>query len=94
MTYEMVKSALVLLALLVAMGLFIWRIYQLLWVNLRRGQPSGKFGHWWERIKGVLQYVGAQFRLFRLLVPGTAHFFIFWGFLILSLTIFKPLWRA
>ena len=91
MTYEMVKSVLVLLALLVAMGLFIWRIYQLLWVNLRRGQPSGKFGHWWERIKGVLQYVGAQFRLFRLLVPGTAHFFIFWGFLILSLTIFQAI---
>src|SRR5512136_1404896 len=91
MNYEAIKSILVLLALLVAAGIFLWRVYQLLWVNLRRGQPSGKFGKWGERIKGLLQYVAAQFRLFRILVPGTAHFFIFWGFLILSLTIFQAI---
>jgi hypothetical protein len=91
MDYAVIKSILVLLALLVAAGIFLWRVYQLLWVNLRRGQPSGKFGQWGERIKGVLQYVAAQFRLFRIFVPGTAHFFIFWGFLILSLTIFQAI---
>ncbi len=91
MDYAVIKSIVVLLALLVAAGIFLWRVYQLLWVNLRRGQPSGKFGKWGERIKGVLQYVAAQFRLFRILVPGTAHFFIFWGFLILSLTIFQAI---
>jgi Fe-S oxidoreductase len=91
MDYDAIKSILVLLALLVAAGVFLWRIYQLLWVNLRRGQPSGKFEHWGKRIKGLIQYVGAQFRLFRILVPGTAHFFIFWGFLLLSLTIFQAI---
>ncbi|HEY5156491.1 MAG TPA: (Fe-S)-binding protein [Anaerolineales bacterium] len=91
MTYDGFKSFLLLLALLVATGIFLWRAYQLLWINLRRGQPSGRFKHWGERIKGVFIYVGAQLRLFRFSVPGTAHFFIFWGFLILFLTIFQAI---
>jgi Fe-S oxidoreductase len=91
MDYGVIKSIIVLLALLVAIGIFFWRVYQLLWVILRRGQPSGKFGNWGERIKGLLQYVAAQFRLFRIFIPGTAHFFIFWGFLILALTIFQAI---
>ena len=57
MTYGMIKSAIVGIALLVALGLFAWRVYQLLWVNLHRGQSSGKFGRWGERIVGLLQYV-------------------------------------
>jgi len=91
MTYGMVKSILVLLVLLIAGGIFCWRVYQLLWVNMRQGQPSGPFKRWGERIKGLLQYVAAQFRLFRVFVPGTAHFFVFWGFLLLSLTIFQAI---
>ena len=91
MTYETIKSIVVLLALAVAVGVFIWRVYSLLWVNLQHGQPSGPFKNWGERIKGLIVYVGAQLRLFRFLVPGTAHFFIFWGFLILSLTILQAI---
>jgi heterodisulfide reductase subunit C len=91
MTYNVIKSILVLLAFLVAGGIFVWRAYQFLWINLRRGQPSGRFGRWGERIIGLIKYVAAQFKLFRFLVPGTAHFFIFWGFLILSLTIFQAI---
>ncbi|MCQ3938320.1 MAG: heterodisulfide reductase [Chloroflexi bacterium] len=91
MNYEALKSVIVLLALLTATGVFVWRAYRLLWVNLRRGQPSGRFDRWGERIKGVLVYVGAQLRLFRFLVPGTAHFFVFWGFLFLSLTILQAI---
>jgi Fe-S oxidoreductase len=91
MNYQTIKSVVVLLALLVAGGIFLWRAYQLLWVNLRRGQPSGVFRHWGERIKGLIVYVAAQFKLFRIFVPGTAHFFIFWGFLVLSLTIFQAI---
>lgn len=91
MYYESIKSVVVLLALLTASGIFFRYAYQLLWVNLRRGQPSGSFGHWGERIKGLIVFVGAQFRLFRFLVPGTAHFFIFWGFLFLSLTIMQAI---
>lgn len=92
MSYEMIKSIIVLIALLIAGGVFGWRAYQLLWVNLRRGQPSPEaFGQWGERVKDLITYVAAQWRLFRVLVPGTAHFFIFWGFLFLSLTILQAI---
>ena len=91
MSYNVLKSILVLLALLVAGGIFGQRVYRLLWVTLRRGQASGHFGHWGERIKGLIVFVGAQLRLFRFLIPGTAHFFIFWGFLLLSLTILQAI---
>jgi len=90
-TYDVIKSVLVLLALLVAGGIFLWRVYQLLWANLRLGQRSGPFKQWGDRIKGVIVYVAGQFRLFRVLIPGTGHFFIFWGFLILSLTILQAI---
>jgi Fe-S oxidoreductase len=91
MTYNMIKSILVFLALLVAGGIFLWRVFQLLWANLRLGQPSNPFKQWGKRIKGVIIYVAGQFRLFRVLIPGTGHFFIFWGFLILSLTILQAI---
>ena len=91
MSYGMLKSVLVLLGLLVAGGVFGWRVYQLLWVNLRRGQPSNVSGQWSRRIKSVLVFVAGQKRLFRFLIPGTAHFFIFWGFVILSLTILQAI---
>lgn len=91
MSYETIKSIVAILAVLVAGGIFGWRVYQLLWVKLRRGQPSGSFGQWGERIKGLLVFVGGQLRLFRFLIPGTAHFFIFWGFLILFPTILQAI---
>jgi Fe-S oxidoreductase len=91
MSYEAIKSIIVLLALLVAVAVFGMEVYQFLWVRLRQGQPSGSFGRWGERIKGVLVFVGAQWRLFRLPLPGLAHFFIFWGFILLSLTILQAL---
>jgi Fe-S oxidoreductase len=91
MSYDSIKSVLVLLALLIAGGLFFWKCYKLLWVNLRRGRPSGIFNRWSERIKALLIYVAGQKRLFRILVPGTAHFFMFWGFLILSPTILQAI---
>jgi len=91
MSYETIKSIIVLLALLTATGIFIRYIWQLLWINLRRGQPSGPFGRWGERIKSLIIFVGAQLRLFRFKLPGTAHFFVFWGFMILSLTILQAI---
>ncbi len=92
MSYDMIKSVIVFLALLIAGGVFGLRAYRLLWVNLRRGQPSpGILGNWIERVKGVLVYVAGQLRLFRFLAPGTAHFFMFWGFLFLALTILQAI---
>jgi len=89
MSYEMLKSLVVLLGLLLTFGIFGLRCYQLLWVNLRRSQSDSPSKNWDERIKGLIVYVAAQKRLFRFLVPGTNHFFIFWGFVILSLTILE-----
>jgi hypothetical protein len=94
MSYNLVKSIVVLLAFITAGGIFGWRAYKLLWVNLRRGQPTPPFRHWGERTKGLFVFVGAQLRLFRFLIPGTAHFFIFWGFLFLSLTILQAIIEA
>jgi Fe-S oxidoreductase len=91
MGYNLVKSIVVLLALCTAGGIFAVRCYQLLWVNLRRGQPSAVLGRWKDRIEGLVVYVAGQLRLFRFLVPGTAHFFMFWGFTILSLTILQAI---
>ncbi len=92
MTYEVLKSMVVLIALLFAGGVFGQRVYRLLWLNLRRGQSSPEaLGAWGERVKSVVEYVAGQLRLFRFLVPGTAHFFIFWGFMLLSLTILQAI---
>jgi Fe-S oxidoreductase len=87
MAYPTLKSLVVLLALLAAGGLFGLQLYRTLWLDLRRGRPGPPFGAWWERTKGLMLYVGGQLRLFRFWRPGTAHFFIFWGFVILAPTI-------
>jgi Fe-S oxidoreductase len=91
MTYDTLKSIIALLALLIAGGIFLFRVYQLLWDNMRRAQPSETFGDWSERIKGLVIYVAGQLKLFRVFLPGTSHFFIFWGFIILSLTILQAI---
>jgi Fe-S oxidoreductase len=87
MSYDVAKSLVVLLTLLIAGAIFLSRLYWHLWINLHRGQPGKPYGQWGERLKGVLLFVAGQLRLFRFPVPGTAHFFIFWGFVILSPTI-------
>ncbi len=91
MSYPQIKSIIALIAVVVAGGIFLRSCYRLLWVNLQRAQPSAVGGRWGERIRTVIVYVGGQLRLFRFLVPGTAHFFIFWGFLVLSLTILQAI---
>lgn len=91
LSYEILKPVGVLLALAIAGWVFGVRIYRLLWISLKQGQPSGPFRQWGKRFKSLLVYVGAQLRLFRFLIPGTAHFFIFWGFLILFPTILQAI---
>jgi len=89
MSYAAIKSLVVLIGLLIAVAVFCMRFYRRLWVNLRVGQSSGAFGRWGERARGLLVFVGAQLRLFRVAAPGIAHFVVFWGFLVLSLTILQ-----
>jgi Fe-S oxidoreductase len=91
MSYQTIKSIVVLLSLAIAGLVFGLKIYQLLWVDMRRGQPSSPFGQWGERVKGLIVYVGAQLRLFRFPIPGIAHAFIFWGFMILAFTILQAI---
>ena len=91
LSYESLKSIGVLLALSIAGWVFSVRIYRLLWISLKQGQPSGPFRQWGLRLRSLLAYVGGQRRLFRFLIPGTAHFFIFWGFLILFPTILQAI---
>jgi Fe-S oxidoreductase len=91
MNYPQIKTLLVLVGMAISFGVFLWKLYQMLWLRMRQGRSSGPFNQWGERIKGIIEYVGAQKRLFRFLLPGTAHFFIFWGFIILSLTILQAM---
>lgn len=91
MTYYDIKSILAVLGVLLSTGLFVWKLYQLLWDNMRRGQASGPFRDLGERLRGLLVFVAGQVRLFRFFPPGLAHFFIFWGFAILSLTILQAI---
>jgi Fe-S oxidoreductase len=91
MSYPLIKSILVLLGLVATLAVFTRRVDRLVWANLRGGQPGERFGQWGERTKGLLLYVAAQLRLFRFLVPGTSHFFIFWGFLLLFPTILQAI---
>jgi len=90
-SYEGIKSIVALLAILASFSYFGWQIYQYLWLNLRRGRPSFAIKDWGKRIEGLFVYVGGQLRLFRFFPPGLAHFLIFWGFLLLSLTILQAI---
>jgi Fe-S oxidoreductase len=91
MTYETFKSIIVLVLLIATGAIFSIRLYRLLWVNLKRGQSSPSFDRWGERVRGLFVYVLGEKRLFRFLVPGTAHFFILWGFIVLFPTILQAI---
>ncbi|MDQ1287657.1 MAG: hypothetical protein QG622_1222 [Actinomycetota bacterium] len=55
---------------------------------IRSGQPaSGRFDGLSRRLRTELKEVAGQSRLLRWSVPGIAHFFTMWGFIVLSLTI-------
>ncbi len=49
------------------------------------GQPQDRSNHAGARWRGVLVYVFGQKRLFKDRYSGPMHFFIFWGFIILSI---------
>ncbi len=83
-------SVLVLLGLIVSFGVFGYLIYQRL-RHMRLGRPAGPFGNWGERLKSVLVFVAGQARIFRFPGTGLAHFFIFWGFVLLIPTILQAM---
>ncbi len=84
------KPILVVLCLSLAAGVFLYRVLARL-RHMRLGQHAGPFGRWTARIRSVLMLVAAQSRLFRVPGTGTAHFFIFWGFVLLFPTILQAI---
>ncbi|PZS19660.1 MAG: Fe-S oxidoreductase [Pseudonocardiales bacterium] len=57
---------------------------------IRSGQPApGRTDGMNERLKAQLVEVFGQRRLLKWSAPGLAHFFTFWGFLVLGLTIIE-----
>ena len=55
---------------------------------VRSGQPApGRTDRMGERLRAQLVEVFGQRRLLRWSVPGIAHFFTFWGFIVLAITI-------
>jgi Fe-S oxidoreductase len=71
----------VLLGAWTAFGLRIRRLVRL----LRLGQPENRLDHLDERIGFFLKGVLGQSGVLRNPIPGLAHFFTFWGFIILQL---------
>ena len=80
----------VLAALVLSFGLFGYRVYQR-FQHMRLGRPAGSFTNWGERLKSLLIFVAGQARLFRFPGTGIAHFFIFWGFMLLVPTILQAM---
>ena len=63
---------------------FLLRIRQL--VNLLRlGRPENRFDHLGDRVKFFMLMVLGQRGVLRDPLPGIAHFFTFWGFIIIQL---------
>ncbi|HEY2766306.1 MAG TPA: (Fe-S)-binding protein [Pseudonocardiaceae bacterium] len=66
---------------LVFAGRRAWWLYSL----VRSGQPApGRTDHLGERLRAQLVEVFGQQRLLKWTIPGLAHFFTFWGFVILA----------
>jgi Fe-S oxidoreductase len=53
--------------------------------KVKRGQPETRSERLKERVKGFLEFVCFQKRLFQDLFPGLVHALIFWGFLVFAL---------
>jgi Fe-S oxidoreductase len=81
-----VEPILVLVAFLASLSLFCYRVWRR-FEHMRLAQPAGPINQWGRRTKALLVFAFAQRRLFRFRAPGVAHFFIFWGFLLLLPTI-------
>ena len=70
--------------LLIGWGAFALRIDKLVrWMRL--GRPENRFDHLGERVKYFVLMVLGQRGVLRDPLPGIAHFFTFWGFIIIQL---------
>jgi Fe-S oxidoreductase len=72
------------IVLVAAWGIFALRARRLV-VAVLAGQPENRFDHMGERIQYWVLMVLGQRGVLRDPLPGIAHFFTFWGFIILQL---------
>src|SRR6266516_4354718 len=87
------RAALLVLALVLATGLFARRM-RLLFRLVRLGRPLDRSGDLPGRVLREGSHVLAQRKLLQRLVPGVMHALIFWGFLVLLTTIGQALGEA
>ncbi len=86
----MVFRAVLGLALIVGAGWFAVRRAWFLQRLVRSGQPAmGRTDQAPIRVEAEFSEVLGQRKLLKWTVPGVAHVFAFWGFLILSITVFE-----
>jgi Fe-S oxidoreductase len=78
----MISSIILGLCTLVAIGIFVNRVWQL-WLLLNLGQGTLPTNHLSERIKSVMINVFGQKSVVKE-KSGIGHFFIFWGFIIVT----------
>ncbi|MGH3912612.1 MAG: Fe-S oxidoreductase, partial [Pseudonocardiaceae bacterium] len=86
--------------LVIGLGLtlltLVFAIRRVRWLSslIRSGQPaSGRTEHLGERLRAQVVEVLGQRRLLKWTVPGLAHFFTFWGFVIL-ITVYLEAYGA
>ena len=86
MLVRLVGGLLITAVCLAIAGRRIFFLYRM----IASGQPSpGRLDGWPQRLLGQVVEVFGQVRLLKWNVPGVAHFFVFWGFLILGATILE-----
>jgi nitrate reductase gamma subunit len=73
--------AIVMVAAFIIFGLEVRRLVAL----MRLGQPENRFDHLGKRVGHFASMVLGQRGVLRDPIPGLAHFFTFWGFIIISL---------
>ncbi|MEX2290033.1 MAG: (Fe-S)-binding protein [Mycobacteriales bacterium] len=88
-THMIVRLVLGLLITVVALAVAGRRVL-FLYRMIAAGQPApGRLDDWPKRLVAQVVEVFGQARLLKWNVPGLAHFFVFWGFLILTFTIIE-----
>lgn len=87
-TTEWYWRVLLVVAMVIAIGWFLYRVNQLVQFT-RLGIDSKRSGRWGERFQMFLTFVMGQFRMYsrkRYSLAGIAHFFTFYGFLVIQVT--------
>ncbi|HST03944.1 MAG TPA: hypothetical protein VLQ48_04335, partial [Chloroflexia bacterium] len=87
-TTEWYWRVLLVVAMVIAIGWFLYRVNQLVQFT-RLGIDSKRSGRWGQRVQLFLTFVMGQFRMYsrkRYSWSGIAHFFTFYGFLVIQIT--------